>query len=225
MSSGNQELPKRYVCKPAVRISGNGPTGDEAWQSVDWSRCEAVSLFDTVTGEAVREPTEVRACWHSDYVFIQFRCTDRHIVSRFEEHDDPLYEQDVVEVFIDDRAEGGVSYVELEVSPRNVVFDARIWNDGSGHVTGRDIAWNMEGLRTEVLEGEHMLMYLLAVPTAHFSRKPEPGASWLVNFYRIDENAEGIREFQAWSPTGAINFHMPSRFGELIFEDHESIDE
>ena len=46
---------------------------------------------------------------------------------------------------------------------------------------------------------------------------PLSGDCWGINFYRIDrkENKEG--EYSAWSATGKIDFHMPKKFGELIF--------
>lgn len=175
-------------------------------------------MSETSSGGDVREPTTFRACWSPEFIYFEIHCVDHYAVSRFAERDDPLYEQDVVELFIECGEEEGGPYVELEVSPNNVVFDAKVWNNGNGGITEIDVAWNMDGLVTEVEERDFARIYRMAIPTSYFAKKPAPGVSWRFNVYRIDEDEAGVREFQAWSPTGAINYHLQSRFGELIFE-------
>ncbi|WP_308636862.1 carbohydrate-binding family 9-like protein [Paenibacillus silvisoli] len=193
-----------YACK---RMDAEGGISGE------WAE-----LRDTVSGVKPAEWTKVRCGWTADALHIQFRCGDGHIVSDYTERDEPLYNQDVVEVFIDE-AGSGTGYLELEVSPRNVVFDARIANDGQGTL-GIDLSWDIEGLRTEVNEtspGEWL--YDIRIPAGSFTRPLEAGQRWRVNFYRIDENPAGVREYQAWQPTGLVNFHKPARFGTLVFEN------
>ncbi|MHA6480326.1 carbohydrate-binding family 9-like protein [Paenibacillus sp. strain BS8-2] len=211
------QVVKRYSCKPAAWRSGNACQEPVDWSMLDWSNCEWAALSETVSGEAVKEPTSFRACWSEEYVYMEFSCVDHYAVSQYTEHDDPLYEQDVVEVFIEFGAEDGGPYVELEVSPNNVVFDAKVWNNGNGGIHTIDLEWNMEGLVTEVEAQDDHRYYRLAIPTRHFAKQPEPGISWRMNAYRIDEDEAGNREYQAWSPTGAINYHVQSRFGELLF--------
>jgi hypothetical protein len=45
---------------------------------------------------------------------------------------------------------------------------------------------------------------------------PKPGDEWRLNVFRIDRTKKK-NEFQAWSPTGRIDFHMPWHFGKLVF--------
>ncbi|MNN29689.1 hypothetical protein D3C76_231190 [compost metagenome] len=189
---------------------------EECGGSIPWERIAQVELVDTVTGEAVRESTQIRACWTASAWYVQFRCKDHYAVSDFENRDDPLYEQDVVELFIDEEG-NGTQYIEVEVSPFNVVFDARIsWErEGVIHV---DTDWDLEGLETRVVsEAPDVRTYELCFPLESFARKPQVGTEWRVNFYRIDEQDDGEREYQAWGPTGAVNYHLPSRFGRLLF--------
>ncbi|CAM4208259.1 carbohydrate-binding family 9-like protein [Paenibacillus alkaliterrae] len=201
-----------YYCKRA-RFTCE-PDGSE---TVDWSFCDSMALTDTVTGLSPYEPTEVRACWSPDSLYVRFLCKDSYIVSGFTRRDDPLYEQDVVEMFIDEEGLGR-HYLELEVSPRNVVFDAKIENDGVASITGTNKEWSFTGLQTNVeADGEGHFIYFIRIPSNNFKRKPEQGVSWKVNFYRIDEGKDGTRQYQAWQPTGAINYHIPSRFGTLAF--------
>lgn len=203
-----------YPCKPAIYLQQGESRG-----SVDWNRYEAVALSNTVTGLAAKEATEVRACWSAECFYVQFVCQDSYIVSEYRHRDDPLYEQDVVELFMDEAGEG-LEYIELELSPNNVVFDARIRNDGQKSITDSDVEWDLTGLLTTVEnDGKGNLVYEIRIPAQNFQNPPQAGRSWNVNFYRIDEDAQGNREYQAWSPTGEVNYHIPSRFGRLEFVD------
>lgn len=184
--------------------------------SIPWDQITPVQLVDTVTGGAVREPTEVRTCWTTEAWYIQFRCKDSYAISHYENRDDPLYEQDVVEVFIDVSGEGQ-RYIEIEVSPLNVIFDAWIERAEDGRIQG-DTSWNMERLDTSVVpEESYGRSYELRLPWGDFAPAPVAGTEWRVNFYRIDEQPDGTREYQAWGPTGEVNFHIPSHFGRLQF--------
>jgi hypothetical protein len=212
LSGINQSTSDVYYCKPAKFIGFSNQL-----DTVDWNNCSHAELTETVTGLTPLEPTEVRACWSADSLYVRFMCQDNHIVSDFTQKDEPLYEQDVVELFIDEEGLGR-SYFELEVSPRNVIFDAKIENDGNNSITGTDMAWSFKELETIVeAVGTGILSYSIRIPSINFARKLEPGVSWKVNFYRIDEGTDGVRQFQAWQPTHAINYHVPSRFGKFEF--------
>ncbi|MFL1674364.1 DOMON domain-containing protein [Paenibacillus dendritiformis] len=71
---------------------------------------------------------------------------------------------------------------------------------------------------TYVAEPKRLLVYEAAIAFEDLERAPEPGDCWRINWFRIDEGEDGIRTFDAWSPTGAVNFHVPERFGQFIFE-------
>ena len=128
-------------------------------------------------------------------------------------------------------------YYEFEVSPRNVIFDARVFSPDLHRGTMEvDIDWDCRGLETAVyVEGElHTTApdtrdrrapgvswwnVEIAIPFAAFPEvnPPKPGDIWRANFYRIDRSEPP--EFTAWSPTleSPPNFHVPERFGYLQF--------
>jgi len=186
--------------------------------SPDWAAIPAVTLASVLNGETPRLRTFVRICRTDAYVRVRFECEDDHVVATYANRDDPLYKEDVVEIFLDEDGNGRF-YKELELSPRNVVFDAMIDKE-EGQVQKVDPGWNMDGLHTLVEQapgGDAVCE--LAMPLASFDRPPRKGMSWRINLYRIDNDACGGRHYWAWSPTGARNnFHVPSRFGHLIFE-------
>jgi len=179
-----------------------------------WDQLPTEPLIDVATGKQSRMSTTVQACWDSEALYVRFECEDDHVVSDYTKRDEPLYEQDVVEIFLDE-AGTGRRYLELEISPRNVVFDAIVKNDGGSISVYTE--WDAAGMETRVTAQENKRIYWIKLPLLHFAASPKQGTEWRVNFYRIDESPEGDREFQAWSPTGAINYHIPDRFGKLVF--------
>ncbi|MBA2943995.1 carbohydrate-binding family 9-like protein [Paenibacillus sp. CGMCC 1.16610] len=189
---------------------------------IPWDKITPERLYDVVTGATPRLETQFRACWTEEALHVRFECEDDHTVATMERRDDPIYEEDVVEVFLDPMGTGKV-YYEFELSPRGVEFDALIHNnlDGNKKV---DVAWDAKGLRTSVSDGaEGWKHYELRIPFADLregqeqAQVPRHGAEWGWNVYRIDDDTEGTRHYWAWSPTGAVNFHIPQRFGTLVF--------
>jgi len=182
-----------------------------------WERIPSMSLVGTVSGEPPRLSTNVQAYWDAGALHLRFDCEDDHVVATMANRDDPLYEEDVVEIFIDERGTGR-RYLEFEVSPRNVLFDAAVTREDDGSISV-DTAWNVDALQTRVQEGTGRMTYRVSIPFDAFEHRPEIGAVWRWNLYRIDSDPDGERHYWAWSPTGRINFHLPGKFGELAFTD------
>lgn len=185
---------------------------------IDWTSIEAIELRDVVKGAQPRLATTVKACWSRESLRIQFQCEDDHLVATMDQRDDPLYDEDVIEVFLDEY-DTGKSYREFVISPRNVVYDAFIENDLFGSFQA-NVAWNAEGLLTKITAaGDGSLSWTceLSIPFSNFNQPPTTGTEWRWNLYRIDDDKQGERHYWAWSPTGAINYHVPQRFGTLVF--------
>ena len=201
-----QAVNRTYICKHVDYSDGI------------WYDVSPIALTDVVTGEAVQEETLVKACWDNQALYVRFECTDSYAVSDFKNRNDPLYEQDVVEVFIDE-AGNGKRYVEIVVSPNNIVYEVMIdHNDENDELKfSIDRNWVTKGLVTSVDSQENLRIYTMIIPLMNFNKQPTDETEWKINFYRIDEEKNGKRHFQAWSPSGAINFHVSSLFGTLRF--------
>jgi hypothetical protein len=237
----SQDLPA-YTCFQTTRpliIDGKGD--DAAWQ-----RAETASLVDVrfLSGERFHSrPTEVRMLWDDERLYVLFVATDPDVWSTLADRDDPLWNQEVVEIFFDPDGDG-LNYVEIEVNPLNAIVDLLVskalglggrsyfeWSpeyDTAVHVEGtlndpsdEDQYWSMElALPWEVLRAD-----VLDVPGDR-SLPPSPGDQWRFNFYRYERlRADGKEtgiEYSAWSPTGQVNFHMPERFGIVVFAPAET---
>ncbi|MEF3304975.1 carbohydrate-binding family 9-like protein [Paenibacillus sp. GYB003] len=188
----------------------------EAGPVIRWERIDAIALTDTVDGGAPRLKTTVKMCRTDDAVHVRFECEDDHVVATYGKRDDPLYLEDVVEVFIDEQR-AGTRYKEYEISPRNVVFDALI-DKKPGERPIVHTEWDDAGLRSNVTTAEDGAWVCdIAFAIDSFDERPVSGTRWNVNFYRIDGDPEGNRHFYAWSPTGRIDFHRPEKFGTVLF--------
>ena len=142
--------------------------------------------------------TTFRALWDRDALFLRFDAVDDSPWSTMTQRDDRLWEEEVVEIFLD--LDGsGTNYAELEISPANVVCDLRMVH-GAPNQEG-DIAWNMA-----------------SKPSAAGLRlPPDPGDAWRFNTFRIKRPhgpAEPDRDvvFAAWSDPGQPSFHATAAF-------------
>ncbi|MGV3721095.1 MAG: carbohydrate-binding family 9-like protein, partial [Actinomycetota bacterium] len=221
----------RYECRQAAgAIVVDGSLDDDGWAGV-----AALSPLVHANGEGQPiNATEVRACWDAANLYVSFACKDSDIWANYEHRDDPLYDEEVVELFLCPKGDLR-HYFEMEVSPANVIFDAKVFNPEGDRATMLvDREWNAPGLRTAVRVSGTLndrtspdigWIAEVAVPFADLglSGPPAPGTVWRANFYRIERGAQ--TEFTAWSPTykDPADFHVPACFGELVFVAQEEV--
>jgi hypothetical protein len=184
---------------------------EERW----WAGLPALGLKRTVTGDTPAQGTTVKLAWDETELRVLFAVEDTHVSATLTERDAPLYQEEVVEIFLDPVGDLE-SYFEIELNPLNAVLDLVLRRNRSGYV--KDFAWRCEGLRTAVCRTARGWCGELAIPFASLiAAAPNAGARWRVNFCRIDRPPGVERELSAWSPTGRANFHTPERFGFLEF--------
>jgi len=218
-----------YVCRRTTEpITVDGRLTEPVWK-----RLPAITDFRFVDGAGEPQlPTEVRACWDDECLYLAFICIDTDIWGNLRERDDPIWEEEVAEAFI---SSGGdvTRYFEFNFSPHNVVFDAAIECPESGDrsLMQSDVSWNCDGIlsavevvgtlddRTDLDERWTVEAALPFSQIGREGRKPASGEQWRANFYRIDREGDG--EFSCWSPTlsDPPNFHVPGRFGSVVFSE------
>ncbi len=128
--------------------------------------------------------------------------------------DEPLWQEDVVEVFL--APADGATYFELEVNPLATTFDARIESpDGVRSTMRADLSWTCEGLFAAVRRQGTSIDYVLRVPFAAIGGRPARA-----NFFRVDRSAAHGDDYSAWSPTmeDPADFHVVAAFGEVVFD-------
>jgi hypothetical protein len=180
-----------------------------------WSAIPALPLVENVSGESPMQPTTIQCAWTDNSLRVLFQCLDSDPWATITERDGQLWEEEVVEVFLDPVGDRE-SYFEIEVNPLNAVLDLVLRKNRSGY--RKDFAWDCERLQTKVTCTEIGWNAELLIPFASItSDRPRVGTEWLANFYRIDRPKDRDRELSAWTPTLLPNFHVPERFGRLQF--------
>jgi len=195
---------------------------EEPWNTP--AECTPVRLRRSTDAAAPRLSTTVALWYDAEYLSVLFSASDDHVSATHLRHDAPLYEQDVVEVFVaPDRPS---DYFEIEVSPRGTIFDARIHSpDGLRATMKVDRDWDCAGLFAAVRQlvesdGTTTIDTLLRIPFASLNRAtPVSGEIWRANFFRVDRHPEAGDEFSAWQPTLCVpaDFHVVAAFGVLRF--------
>jgi hypothetical protein len=172
----------------------------------------------------VQQPTHLRLCASADALFVRFDCEDRDIWGTFTGRDEPLYEEEVVEVFIAPGVGDPLDYFEFEVSPNGVLFDARVHNPGDRHDPrfAVEAGWDCPGLqwRAGINPDRRSWRAELMIPWRSLCPSGRLPDAWRANFYRIERPRDSQPEYSCWSPTltPAPDFHVPRRFGTLYWK-------
>jgi len=218
---------RHYICVRAVdEIQVDG-----VFDEFSWTNAPRMGKFGRIISfyPKIDYHTEAAMVWDDENLYVAFSCADPEMWTTFSNEDDPLWGEEVVEVFIDPDGDGK-NYLELEVSPLNVVVDLKIielqpkWNS--------DIDWDIPGLQTAVkaygtvndsTDTDIGWNVEIAIPFAAFAditpeaaRPPKPGEQWRLNLYRI-ERVGG----ESWRIKRAALYEQAKEAQEK--EDHESL--
>jgi len=172
--------------------------------------------------------TGFRALWGGAGLYLRFDVVDPDPWHTMTKRDQHLWEEEVVEIFLD--LDGsGTNYAEIELSPANVVCDVRMVR--ASPEKEMDLAFDLAGLESRVVRraetgwtGTMFVPWMGFRPlpsAANVFLPPKGGDRWRFNVYRI-ERPNGRKKpregaiFSSWSPTGEDSFHVPRAF--QIFE-------
>jgi hypothetical protein len=180
----------------------------------EWSA--PLTFLENVSGMVPQQATTIRVRHDGEALHVGFVCVDAEPWATITQRDGPLWEEEVVEVFIDPVGDREC-YFEVEVNPLGTIVDLVLRRNRSGYA--RDFTWDCQGLATDV----HRIMdgwsVEMKIPFAALSGEaPRHGSAWRANFTRIDRPPNGERELSAWVPTRLPTFHAPERFGTLRFQ-------
>ena len=182
--------------------------------------CQRVALRRATDGAAPRLRTTLALFIDDGCLNALFQSDDDGIVATHLAHDAPLYEEDVVEMFLAPR--DASRYFEIEVNPLGTTFDARIESPTGTRAGLRvDLAWDCADLFAAVRTTPHVIDTIVRVPfTSLGVALPAEGEEWRANFFRIDRSAAHGDEYSAWSPTfkNPPDFHVTAAFGRLLFD-------
>ena len=181
--------------------------------------CLPVPLRRATDGGTPRLATSIAAYYDHDFLTVLFIADDEEIVATYLGHDEPLWQEDVVEIFL--APHGLTPYFEIEVNPLATTFDARIDSpDGVRATMTTDLAWTSNDLFAAIRRDDGRTFHaVIRVPFDSLGTHPQAGHEWRGNFFRIDRSATKGDEFSAWQPTlkTPADFHIAAAFGVLRF--------
>lgn len=181
--------------------------------------CEPVTFRRATDGLAPRQATTAAAYYDDDFLTVVFHADDDEVVATFQQHDEPLWQEDVFEIFV--APDGLTPYFEIEVNPLGTTFDARIDSpDGIRGTMKTDLAWTCEGLFGALRRDDgREARAVIRIPFRAIGRTPATGEEWRANFFRVDRSATHGDEFSAWQPSMKTppDFHVAAAFGALRF--------
>jgi len=162
--------------------------------------------------------TSVAVWWDERYLNTLFAGDDDAVIASYFEHDAPLWQEDVVEIFAAPQAP--TRYFEIEVNPLGTLFDALIDSPDGVRATMRtDLGWNCDGLFAATRRTAHHFSTIIRVPFEPLGGAPVRGDRWRGNFFRVDRHPARGDEFSAWQPAMKVpaDFHVVAAFGEWLF--------
>lgn len=185
-----------------------------------WKGIKEMQLVKSANGEEPMQKTSAKMLWSDNYLYVSFNSEDTYINATMTEYNDKLYDEEVVEIFLDDDCDLK-TYIEIEVNPLNALLHYEIHNNLEKRIL--TFARTEKVIESAVCRDDDKGFWNVEIKipfseffTAH-SNPPKSGDKWRMNLYRIDRPKDGNDEYTCWSPTGKGTFHQPQNFGELIF--------
>ncbi|HWM86681.1 MAG TPA: sugar-binding protein [Kofleriaceae bacterium] len=228
-AGGARPKPQQYVVRRA-----SGPIAiDGVASEADWQTAPAGPSFTSAEGgPEMKGSARARLLWDDANLYAFIEVEDADVYSQYKAQDDPLWKEDVVELFIDaDRNRRG--YVELQVNPRNARFDA--WfpttRGQANHPewsSKMKTAVSVRGTLDERDDQDKGWSAEIAIPLADVkgmdaamkvATPPALGDKWRLNVVRVDKPADGPLRASSWSAIPISDFHALGRMVTVAFGD------
>jgi hypothetical protein len=237
--------PRRAICyRTTTRLHVDGKLEEAAWRSAPLS-----DLFIDIEGvRRPPLATRVKMLWDDEFFYFGADLEEPHIWATLKDRDSVIFQDNDFEVFIDPDGDTHV-YFEIEVNALNTVWDLMLiqpYRDGGPAIHAWDIAGlktavdlrgtiNQPGDRDDGWSVEMAVPWRILREGTQRPAPPRAGDQWRVNFSRVQWQLETGASYTkrlnpktgkplpednwVWSPQGAVNMHMPERWGIVQFSD------
>jgi cellulose/xylan binding protein with CBM9 domain len=217
-----------YVPRALGPIAIDGIGSEPAWAA-------AATSPELVTAEGSADPVGkaiAKLTWDDQFLYVFVAITDTDVWSEYKHHDDPMWKQDCIELFID--ADGNRrGYIELQVNPNNATFDK--WYATTRAQPG-DESWD-SGMQTQVKlrgttepgDADQGWDVELAIPWPAMRGRdeamavrlpPQVGDRWRLNLVRVDvKSGDKNPQASSWNRISSADFHALDRMLTVVFAD------
>ena len=230
VSIAAQDVNSYTITRAAGAITIDGKLDESAWKNA-----KEAELTDTVTGKPAPLKSTVKVLWDDTSLYVGFYCEDPDAWATYTQEDDKLWEEEVVELFIDPDCNEH-NYYEHEINPINVKVDLYVINAGkrlNGNIQGW-FEWDIKNLQSAVyVDGDgknagtkdKYWTVEVAIPFDDLWElseiPPKDGDMWRMNLYRIERGKPDDKNddwYVAFNPTKRGSFHTPWEFGKFYFK-------
>jgi hypothetical protein len=194
-----------------------------------WRRARQTDAWlDPSSGAAVDLETRAKVLWDDEFIYIGMEAADPDIFASRTERDTELWEEEVLEIYLDGNNDGR-DYIEFQINPLGTVFDAvfprsndRDWPASARtNLVGLETAVHIEGTIDDRGDSDTKWTAEFKLPLSSIPGfapiPPIDDTTLRVNFYRYDRSEGRDTTYFAWSPVGGGTFHRPDRFGLVRF--------
>jgi thiamine biosynthesis lipoprotein ApbE len=243
--------PRHYIAFHAASpITIDGKLSDQAWNVAPWT--DTFVDIEGDRRPQPRYRTRAKMLWDDDWFYIAGEMEEPDVWGTLTERDSVIFRDNDFEVFIDPDGDTHAYYeleVNALGTPWDLML-IRPYRDGGPAVNGWDIdglqtrvevkgSINRSGDRDDGWTIELALPWKILKEAAPGQRRPASGDRWRINFSRVEWQTD-VRDGKytkrnkpgstdplpednwVWSPQGAINMHMPERWGYVVFSDHRA---
>jgi hypothetical protein len=239
--------PQRMVVyRTGAPLVIDGNLDEPAWTAATWSDPFVDIQGDTRPRPRFR--TRVKMLWSAEALYVAAEMEEPDLWATLTERESVIFHDNDFEVFIDPDGDTH-NYYELEVNALRTTWDLMLptpYRDGGPPIDAWDInglavgvttqgTLNRPGDRDEGWTVEIAMPWKSLREAAPGQKTPKAGDHWRVNFSRVEwtvdvkdgvstkrRDAKGAllpEDNWVWSPQGAIDMHMPERWGIVQFSD------
>ena len=218
------DLPTAQIPKRTGPLTIDGRLDEAAWQ-----QSATLSPFVLYHGRSLaRQQTSVRVLWDEAHLYLAFENQDRDIHTPYTRRDDPIYESEAVEIFIDANGDQD-DYVELQAAPNEVQSDAsfkggRRKNFNTEYNSNYVVKNAVKGTVNDGDDVDEKWFSEWKIPVKDLvdaNGVIAEGDRWRVNLFRLDRvrrKGKVVRsEASAWSSPLSGDFHNIARMGTFEF--------
>jgi hypothetical protein len=238
--------PSRYVCYRAPSVpSIDGKLDDAAWRAAPWT--DDFIDIEGDTRPRPRFRTRARMLWDDTHFYVALDMEEPDLWGTLTDRDAIVYNDNDVEVFLDPDGDSHNYYeLEVNpLGTIFDLMLIQPYRDGGPAIISWDVAGLRMGIglrgtvnrpedRDEGWTAEMALPWRVLREAAPGKRPPKPGEQWRVNFSRVEWQHEtksghyskridpatdkpAPADNWVWSAQGAIDLHMPERWGYVQF--------
>jgi hypothetical protein len=240
--------PRQFVCyRASAPLVIDGRLDEPSWKAAGWT--EPFVDIEGDRAPQPRFPTRATMLWDDEYFYVAADMLEPHLWGTLTARDAVIFQDNDFEVFIDpDGDTHNYFEIEINaLATVWDLLLVQPYRDGGPAIHAWDVAGlksavNLRGTINRPDDRDDGWSVEMAIPWAILAegapgrRRPRAGERWHVNFSRVQwqldvaGNAYAKRrdgptgkplpeDNWVWSPQGAINMHMPERWGVVQFAD------